>query len=124
MTKIRNQNKFAFDFAEYNGKIAMNEFLDSLNEIERAKIIAYIEKLTEILNIQLLPNSKISKHIRNGIYELRVPLKDKISRSFYFFVKNKMIVFTNGFIKKTETTPDNEIYKALKIREYWRTQNE
>ena len=50
---------------------------------------------------------------------MRVCHKNRITRSLYFFVKGKRIVFTHGFIKKTEKTPNSEIEKARKLRDYY-----
>ena len=35
----------------------------------------------------------------------------------YFFYDGQDIILTNGFIKKTKTTPPNEIEKAKKYRD-------
>lgn len=118
------ENDYGFDFAEYNGKIEMNVFLDGLKIEERAKVIAYILKLVECLNMGARPSEKLSKHLTNGIFELRVPFRDRTSRSLFFYESEKMIIFTNGFVKKTEKTPAREIAKALKIRDYRRSGNE
>ena len=55
-----------------------------------------------------------SKPLRDGIFELRTQYHDGISRVCYFFVYNKKIILTHGFIKKTEKTPNSEINKAIK----------
>ncbi|HPI21492.1 MAG TPA: type II toxin-antitoxin system RelE/ParE family toxin [Candidatus Kapabacteria bacterium] len=119
-----NKIIFDYDFAEYNGKTVMYDFLNELDEFDRAKIIANMDKLVELLSINPYPNQKLSSHIEDGIFELRVKLKNRISRSFFFFAIGKMIIFTNGFIKKTIKTPRNEIDKAKRIRDYWRNKNE
>ena len=93
------QETFDYDFAEYNWKIRMQVFLESLDYKSQTKIIAYIDKLIELLNIDPFPNQKISKFLKDGIFELRLNLRNKTSRSLYFFVENKMIVFTHGFFK-------------------------
>ena len=38
------------------------------------------------------------------------------SRILYFFVVGRRIVLTNGFIKKSQKTPRNEIEKAKRYR--------
>ena len=98
----------------------MNIFLDSLNAKDKAKIKVYIDKLVELLNIAAFPNQKLSKYLRDGIFELRVNLKNTTSRNLYFFMSDKNIIFTHGFIKKTDKTPENEINKAIKIKEIYR----
>lgn len=57
-----------------------------------------------------------SKHLVDGIFELRAKFGSDISRVFYFFVIGKRIVLTNGFIKKTQKTPKSEIELAKKYR--------
>ena len=36
-------------------------------------------------------------------------------------MSDKKIIFTHGFIKKTEKTPCKEIDKALKIKEFYKS---
>ena len=112
--------KFTYDFAEINGKVPMIEFLDSLSIKERAKIFAYIEKLVELKNSGIQPKENLSKHLEDGIFELRVSFENRISRSFYFYESEKQIIFTHGFVKKKQKTPKSEIEKAKSIRKLWR----
>ncbi|MFH1050958.1 MAG: type II toxin-antitoxin system RelE/ParE family toxin [bacterium] len=115
-----SEKLFQYDFAEIDGKIEMNIFLNSLTAKDRAKIKAYIDKLVELLNITAFPNTKLSKYLRDGIFELRVNLKNTTSRNLYFFMSDKYIIFTHGFIKKTEKTSENEINKAIRIKEIYK----
>ena len=112
--------KFTYDFAEINGKVAMIDFLDTLSIKERAKIFAYIEKLVELKNSGIQPKENLSKHLEDGIFELRVSFENRISRSFYFYEMEKRIIFTHGFVKKEQKTPKNEIERAKYIRKLWR----
>ena len=57
-----------------------------------------------------------SKYLEDGIFELRVKFGNDISRILYFFYIGKYIVVTNGFIKKTQKTPKQEIDKAKEYR--------
>ncbi|HPD33668.1 MAG TPA: type II toxin-antitoxin system RelE/ParE family toxin [Bacteroidota bacterium] len=97
-------------------------FLDFLKELDsdtRIEIIAAIDELIEWQNNKLqIPSSK-AKYLRNKIFEMRVRHKNIISRSLYFLYEGKKIVFTNGFIKKTNRVPDIEIRKAEKLRNYY-----
>ncbi len=45
----------------------------------------------------------------NGLYEARIQLGSDIWRVFCFFDNGKLVVLLNGFIKKTQKTPKNEI---------------
>ena len=67
---------------------------------------------------------KYFKHIEGtkGLYEVRVEVGSNIYRIFSFFDKGNLVVLGNGFQKKTQKTPKQEIIKALKIMEEY--QNE
>lgn len=57
-----------------------------------------------------------SKHLSEGIFELRTKLGSDITRVLYFFYYEQRIILTNGFIKKTNRTPANEIIRAKEYR--------
>ncbi len=50
-----------------------------------------------------------------GLYEAKIQLGSNIWRVFCFFDGEKFVVLMNGFQKKTQKTPKNQIEKALKI---------
>ena len=50
-------------------------------------------------------------------FELRAKVGSDISRVLYFFYIGKRIVLTNGFVKKTQKTPENEKKLAKKYRD-------
>ena len=50
-----------------------------------------------------------------GLYETRIQLASNIWRVFCFFDNDKLVILLNGFQKKTQKTPKNEIEKAIKI---------
>ena len=50
----------------------------------------------------------------NGLFELRAKGKEGIGRAFYCFQVGQRIVILHGFIKKTQTTPDDELALARK----------
>ncbi len=54
--------------------------------------------------------------MQDSLYEVRVKLASDIFRIFCFFDEEKLIVLANGFQKKTQKTPKQEIEKALKIK--------
>jgi phage-related protein len=57
-----------------------------------------------------------SKHLSDGIFELRAQIGSDITRVLYFFFAGRKVVLTNGFVKKTQTTPPNEIERARSYR--------
>jgi len=70
-----------------------------------------IEDLPRITEIYL-------KHIENtdGLYEIRVQQGSDIFRIFCFFDQGQLVVITNGFQKKSQKIPKQEIELALKIK--------
>ena len=52
----------------------------------------------------------------DGIYEIRIQTGSDIFRIFCFFDKENLVVIGNGFQKKTQKTPKNEINKANQIK--------
>lgn len=74
------------------------------------KIIEAIETLERVLSnyLKFLPGT-------NGLYEARIQLGSNIWRVFCFFDNEKLVILLNGFQKKTQKTPKNEIDKALRL---------
>ena len=60
---------------------------------------------------------KFVKLIRDGIYELRTEYGGNIFRAFFIFDEGHIVVLFNGFQKKSQKTPINEIDKAIRIKE-------
>lgn len=106
-----------FDIIFYrlpNGKQPVREFLDSLDTKMRVSALYELRLLEEFGNQLKSPHSK---SIGDGLFELRIKFSSNISRIFYFFLSGKKIVVTNGFVKKTNKTPPNEIEKAKKYKQ-------
>ena len=68
-----------------------------------------------IENERIIPETYL-KHVREGIYEVRVQNGNNIFRIFCFFDSDKLVILMNGFQKKTQKTPVREIELAIKIR--------
>lgn len=79
----------------------------------RAKILGIMGILQEKGNQLREP---YSKHLDDGIFEIRGKVGTDISRVLYFFYYDGKIIFTNGFVKKTQKTPKSEIDKAKAYR--------
>ena len=90
----------------------IEEFLNSFDKKMRAKIIGMLEILEERGNTLREPYSKF---LGDGIFELRCKFGSDITRILYFFVYERKIVLTNGFVKKTIKTPVKQIQTA-KVR--------
>ncbi|MBK7691230.1 MAG: type II toxin-antitoxin system RelE/ParE family toxin [Bacteroidetes bacterium] len=93
------------------------EFYESLKPSVKKKfnwtleLIATIEKVPE----------KYFKYIidSTGLFEVRVEVGSNIFRVFSFFDKGNLIILVNGFQKKTQKTPKNEIELAEKLKKQY-----
>ena len=96
-----------------NGEEPVKSFIQKLDCKMQAKLI-------RILDLLQLNGPHIglpySKHLEDGIFEIRVQHGNDICRVLYFFVINRKIILTNGFIKKTQKTPRSEIVLAKRYR--------
>ena len=116
ITYTKGEERMTFEVIAYedvNGKIPVQKFLKKLNPKMRAKMYGMLVILQEKGNMLREP---YSKYIEDGIFELRCKFGSDITRVMYFFYYDRKIVLTNGFIKKTQKTPQEEIQIAKKRR--------
>jgi phage-related protein len=105
-----------FDLEYYmlsNGEKPIEIFLDSLDVKMRVKAFGSLEILVKYGNALREPYSKA---VGNGLFELRIKFAGDITRIFYFFYVDNVIVLTNGFVKKTQKTPKREMELALRYK--------
>jgi phage-related protein len=64
---------------------------------------------------------KYFKHMEgsSGLYEIRVEYGSDIFRVFSFFDKGQLVILLNGFQKKSQKTPKNEIELAEKLKKQY-----
>ena len=94
------------------------DYYDVFIKNQRSRVQAKIFwTIILIENVEKVP-SKYLKYIigSNGVFEIRILTRNDIFRIFCFFNKQNELVLINGFQKKTQKTPQNEIDKALKIK--------
>ncbi len=98
-----------------------NYFKDFLIE-QPPKVQDKIFKIIEIIESQQRIPEKFLKHIEGekGLYETRIMLGSDIWRVFCFFDQGQLVILLNGFQKKTQKTPKQEIEKATTLmKEYY-----
>lgn len=96
------------------GKCPVEEFLDALSEKQARKITWILRLIRETDQVSADYFKKLVN--TSDIWEVRMR-QDKLSiRIFGFFYKNKFIVLTNGFIKKSQKTTADEIHLAKERR--------
>lgn len=93
-----------------------NYFHDFFNQ-QTAKVKEKIDYVFFVLTHAERVPEKFLKHIEDqkGLYELRVEVGNNIFRIFCCFDKGKIVVLFNGFQKKTQKTPKQEIELANKL---------
>lgn len=102
-----------FFYDKPDGTEPAKEFILSLEPKMRAKMLRTVQLLAANGTDLREP---YSKPLGDGIFELRAKVGSDISRTLYFFVVDRRVILTNGFIKKTQKTPPAEIEKAKKYR--------
>jgi len=97
-----------------DGTFPAYDFIEEQSPKMNQKIYRTIGLLEEMGPTLRMP---FSKHLDDGIFELRVELGSDITRVMYFFMVGQKAVLTHGFVKKTQKTPPSEIIRAKKYRE-------
>ena len=109
--KLNTKKKFrtAVFYKDY-----FEQFFVKQNNRVKKKIIWTIRLVEDVEVVPSIYLKSISG--TNGIYEIRIQTGSDIFRIFCFFDKENIIVIGNGFQKKTQKTPKNEIIKAIQIK--------
>ena len=89
------------------------DFMATLDERAEQKIYYSID----MLKTQQRVSKKFVDYIREGVYELRAEYEGNIYRIFFCFDEGNIVILFNGFQKKTQKTPENEIRKAIKLKD-------
>jgi phage-related protein len=97
-----------------------NHYLDFFNGLKPEVKNKFNWTLQLIAVIEYVPE-KYFKHIKNssGIFEIRVEVGTNIYRVFSFFDEGNLIILINGFQKKTQKTPKEEIQLAEKLKKQY-----
>ena len=95
-----------------------NYFIDFYNSLDCAtqRKIAYV---IQYIKTESRWNEKFVKFIRDGLFELRAINNGNIYRVFFILDDGNIVILFNGFQKKTQKTPKQEIDKAIKLKNYY-----
>jgi phage-related protein len=95
-----------------NGQSPIEEFLDSLTGKQAQKALWVLQLIEEL---ETVPRQYFKKLVDSeDIWEVRVQFGNDIFRLLGFFDGGTLLILTNGFAKKTQKTPPQEI--ALAVR--------
>ena len=94
-----------------NGKSPVEEFLDSLTGKQAQKVLWVLQVVEEFESV---PRQYFKKLVNSEeIWEVRIQFGNDIFRLLGFFNGGTLLILTNGFAKKTQKTPPQEIALAV-----------
>ena len=109
-----------------DGECQVWDFLEGLRIKAASNKDARIQHKQASLYIELIQqngthmNENITKHLEDGIWELR-PGNNRV---FYFFFQDDIFVLLHQFRKKSQKTPKREIEKAKRERDDYLSRKE
>ncbi len=103
-----------------DGRRPVEEFIESLDAETQDKFIIKQQLLQDFGPQLRYPHTD---HLGEGIFELRFKGKEGQIRVLFFFFYGKRIIFTNGFVKKTQKAPRKEIEIAQERKKDFLTRN-
>ena len=92
----------------------VSEFLDSLRQEHRVKVLHFVELLEEMGPTLHRPYADL---LQDGIHELRIKLSGEQFRLLYFFCYEKYIVVYRALRKRSDLVPDEYIRETIRYRE-------
>lgn len=106
-------------FAIYEGeKCFVREFIDKFKEEDKKKVLKLLQRSADV---GIPKNKEKFKKLSERIWEF----KSYQVRILCTLEGNKIILLIDGFIKKKNKTPKNEIERAKNLlKRYWEHKNE
>lgn len=97
-----------------NNNSPVEAFLDSLTGKQAQKVLWVLQLIEEL---DVVPRQYFKKLVDSeGIWEVRIQFGNDIFR-LLGFDSGALLILTNGFAKKTQKTPPQEIALAIRRRE-------
>jgi phage-related protein len=98
-----------------NGSSPIEEFLDSLTGKQAQKVLWVLQLIEDL---ERVPRQYFKKLVDSeGIWEVRIQFGNDIFRLLGFFENGQLLILTNGFAKKTQKTPSQEIALAVRRKQ-------
>ena len=89
-----------------DGKCPVAEFIDA-QSAKVAQKIAWVLKAVQ--ELEKIPKTYFKKITDTDFYEVRIEVSGNIYRLLGFFHNGNIVILTNGFHKKSQKTPKNEL---------------
>jgi len=118
MQKKSTKSHEAIFFETENGNQPVREFIIKLSKEDQKAIGADIRIVQDFYPV----GYPLVTKLKPNLWEIRSDIKDGISRVFFTFINNEIILL-HAIVKKTQKTPQKEIDVAMdRIKEYKRLQ--
>jgi len=118
---MKNRQKKSFKvvfFETASGKQPVREFILDQTKEDQKEIGSDVRIVQD--NFPVKP--PLVKKIKSELWEIRSTIKDGISRVFFTF-HNEMIILLHAIVKKSQKTPPKEIAVAIeRLKEFKRMQ--
>ncbi len=96
------------------------DFYKGLDPKVKSKIQYVLELIKQVERVPVKFLAPMSGY--EGLYEVRVEYQSNIYRIFCCFDEGRLVVLFNGFQKKTQKTPKEDIERAVRLKnEYFKT---
>jgi phage-related protein len=96
-------------YQDARGRRPVEQWLDSLDDKERARVFRHFDLLAEHGTTLSMP---YARHLRAKLFELRVPASRMDFRVLYFAASGRQFILLHAFAKQTGKTPAREIDAA------------
>jgi phage-related protein len=90
------------------------DFYRTLDDKVKAKIQYVFELIKQVDRVPEKFLAPISGS--DGLFEIRIEYQSNIYRVFCCFDEGRIVVLLNGFQKKTQKTPKDEIERAMRLK--------
>ena len=92
-------------------------FLDFYKDLD-IKVKTKIKHVLELIKqVDRVPEKFLAPMTGyDGLFEIRIEFQSNIYRVFCCFDKGQLVVLLNGFQKKTQKTPKDQIEKAVRLK--------
>ena len=97
--------------------VAYRDYFEKFLRAQPEKVQDKIFKIIEAIEtLERIPASYLKFiHGTKGLYEARIQLGSDSWRVFCFFDDDRLVILLNGFTKKSQQTPKNEINRAIQL---------
>ena len=106
------------------GYSPVDAFLDELKTKNSKLYVKTMRTLGLLESTGNMLGMPYSKHLRDGIHELRTTQGNNSIRLFYFFSANKVVIVDHAIEKKTQKTPKEDIRLAIERKQSYERRNE